>query len=69
VVFCILWANLTEGFDQTKNSWVACGMTFPIALSTSPSSPSYVSAPRIGLVPPVPQYMYMKSGILSVLIF
>jgi hypothetical protein len=29
------------------------GMTFPIALSTSPSSPSYVSALRIGLVPPV----------------
>jgi hypothetical protein len=29
-------------------------MTFPIALSMSPSSPSCVSAPRIGLVPPVP---------------
>jgi hypothetical protein len=28
------------------------GMTYPIALS--PSSPSCVSAPRIGLVPPVP---------------
>jgi hypothetical protein len=27
------------------------GMTFPIALSTSPSSPSCVSAPHIGLVP------------------
>jgi hypothetical protein len=30
------------------------GMTFPIALSTSPPSPSCVSPPRIGLVPPVP---------------
>jgi hypothetical protein len=27
------------------------------ALSTSPSSPSCVSAPRIGLVPPVPKLM------------
>jgi hypothetical protein len=44
------------------------GMTFPIALSTSPSSPSCVSAPRIGLIPPVPHwkawynrpYMYPK---------
>jgi hypothetical protein len=29
-------------------------VTFPITLSTLPSSPSCVSAPRIGLVPPVP---------------
>jgi hypothetical protein len=33
------------------------GKTCPIALSTSPSSPSCVSAaPRIGLVSPVPHY-------------
>jgi hypothetical protein len=24
------FSKLTEGFDQTKNSWVACGITVPI---------------------------------------
>jgi hypothetical protein len=39
------------GSHETR---VSQGMTSPIALSTSPSSQSCVSAPRIGLVPPVP---------------
>jgi hypothetical protein len=39
------------------------GMTFPIALSTSPSSPSCVSAPRIGLVPPVPHNELKEMGL------
>jgi hypothetical protein len=52
-----MWRHLrheraTTSFQMRRSQ----GMTFPIALSTSPSSPSCVSAPRIGLVPPVPHY-------------
>jgi hypothetical protein len=47
--------GMTQSATESANeTWV--GMTFPIALSTSPSSPSCVSTPRIGLVPPVPHW-------------
>jgi hypothetical protein len=42
----------TTSLQVRHSQW----MTFPIALSTSPSSPSCVSAPRIGLVPLVPHW-------------
>jgi hypothetical protein len=52
-----MWCHLhpkraTTSFQMRHSQ----GTTFPIALSTSPSSLSCVSAPRIGLVPPVPQW-------------
>jgi hypothetical protein len=47
---CDVTESATTSFQMRHSQ----GMTFPIALSTSPSSPSCVSAPRVGLVPPVP---------------
>jgi hypothetical protein len=41
------------------------GMTFPIPLLTSPSSPSCVSTPRIGLVPPVPHWFSFFKCIIN----
>jgi hypothetical protein len=46
-----------------------CVMTFPIALSMSPSSPSCVSAPRIGIVPLVPHCIECMNMVMRFFFF